>query len=149
MGGSEAPVFGFAREAGEEGWFRREPTGDGGFVDSYGTIRVRQEDAKTSRVRFATGQHTANLVGGVHGGFLLAVVDQAIFVGPTVCGFRALGGSTVDLSSQFLAPVGIGLDVDAVVEVLRETGRMLFLRGLVEQNGDAKLAFSATLRKPS
>ncbi len=76
------------------------------------------------------------------------MVDQAIFVGPTVCGFPALGGATVDVSSQFLAPVKVGPAVDVVVEVLRETGRMLFLRGLIEQEDENKLAFSATVRKP-
>ena len=45
-------------------------------------------------------------------------------------------------------------DIDAVVEVLRETGRLGFLRGLVVQAPtDASetlvASFSATIRKPS
>ena len=39
--------------------------------------------------------------------------------------------------------------IEAQVELLKETGRLLFLRGLVVQ-GEARIAaFSATIRKPS
>jgi acyl-coenzyme A thioesterase PaaI-like protein len=122
---------------------------DDSFLHLFGEIRVRPESAKTARVRFATHRGLRNFTGGIHGGFLLAVVDQALFVGPTACGFRAFGGATVDVSSQFLATVAIGPEIDAVVEVLRETGRFLFVRGLIEQDGEARLAFSGTVRKPS
>jgi hypothetical protein len=36
-----------------------------------------------------------------------------------------------------------------VVEVLRETGRLVFLRGLVVQDEDMVASFTATIRKPS
>ena len=41
--------------------------------------------------------------------------------------------------------------MEARVELLRETGRLLFLRGLVVQgDADAKVAaFSGTIRKPT
>ena len=59
-----------------------------------------------------------------------------------------LGGVTVDGTSQFLAGGAIGSPIDIVTEVLRETGRMLFVRGQIEQDGETKLAFTGTLRKP-
>jgi len=34
-----------------------------------------------------------------------------------------------------------------VVEILRETRRMLFLRGLIEQEGTIAAAFSGTVKK--
>ena len=41
--------------------------------------------------------------------------------------------------------------MEARVELLRETGRLLFLRGLVVQGDDAEVMaeFSGTIRKPS
>jgi acyl-coenzyme A thioesterase PaaI-like protein len=122
--------------------------GDDRFARVFGTIRVRRVDTTTARIRLVTHEGVSNMWNGAHGGFLLAVVDQALFVGPTACGRRIFGGATVDVSSQFLAPVAIGPDIEVVTEVLRETGRMIFVRGLIEQEGEAKLAFSGTVRKP-
>lgn len=130
-----------------EGWYRRSPKNDGLFHDFIGTFHARAEGAKTGRVRFASTGAIGNHSGGVHGGFLLALVDQAIFNGPTVCGYPLHRGATIEVTSQFLAPVLQGPDIDAVTEVLRETGRMLFVRGVLEQEGEAKLAFTGTLRK--
>ena len=58
---------------------------------------------------------------------------------------------TLDLNTQFIGGGRIGAPIEAQVEVLKETGRLLFLRGLVVQGEDeAKIAaFSATIRKPS
>lgn len=111
-------------------------------------MKVKPEGKGKARLRLAMQESFGNISGNVHGGFLLALVDQALFVGPEIGGVPILGGVTVDVTSQFLAPVTIGLPVDAVTEVLRETGRMLFVRGQIEQNGEAKLAFTGTLRKP-
>ena len=51
------------------------------------------------------------------------------------------------------APGGVRLletgALDAVTEVLRETGRLAFMRGVVEQDGALIAAYSATIRKPS
>jgi acyl-coenzyme A thioesterase PaaI-like protein len=55
---------------------------------------------------------------------------------------------TVDASCQFLDTGKIGVPLDVTTEVLKETGRMVFLRGLVEQEGATIFAFSGTLRKP-
>ena len=141
-------LSGFATEPDADGWWVREPRGDGTFLDFYGRMMVRVEGPRTARLRLATRPDIRNIKGHVHGGYLLAVVDQALFVGPSACGFATVGGATVDVSSQFLAPVLPGPPIDAISEVLKETGRMLFIRGLIEQDGVAALAFSGTVRKP-
>ena len=120
----------------------------GGFVDLFGAMRVRGEGAGRARLRVESHAGQGNINGNVHGGFLLALVDQALFVGPEMGGVPILGGVTVDVTSQFLAAVTIGPPLDVVTEVLRETGRMLFVRGQIEQAGVAKVAFTGTLRKP-
>jgi hypothetical protein len=43
----------------------------------------------------------------------------------------------------------IDVALDAEVELLKETRRLLFLRGLVVQCGDKIAAFSGTIRKPT
>ncbi|HEY6916563.1 MAG TPA: acyl-CoA thioesterase domain-containing protein, partial [Allosphingosinicella sp.] len=56
---------------------------------------------------------------------------------------------TLDCQVQFIAPARLGLALDAAVELIKETRRLAFLRGLVEQDGITIAAFSGTLRKAS
>ena len=61
---------------------------------------------------------------------------------------QAGGAVTLDLSAQFIGGAQIGVPVEAHVELLRETNRMLFLRGLIVQQGEPTIAsFTGTLRK--
>ena len=61
---------------------------------------------------------------------------------------NAGGAGTVDLSAQFIGAGSWGEPLEARIELLRETGRMLFLRGLVVQEGQPTIAsFTGTLRK--
>ena len=118
------------------------------FLDLFGEIRVRAEDAARARVRVVPQPRHRNVNGGVHGGFLLALVDQCLFLGPTAIGIAgAMGGLTVDVATQFIGPAEIGRPLDAAVEVMRETGRMIFLRGTIEQDGALVMTFSGLIRK--
>ncbi|QJU58844.1 PaaI family thioesterase [Sphingomonas sp. AP4-R1] len=106
------------------------------------------EAATVARLRIDTHRGHQNVGGSLHGGFLMALADQALFIVPTALGYNVLGGVTVDTSCQFIGAGQVGKPADAVVEVLRETGRMLFARGMIEQDGAPVMAFSGTLRKP-
>jgi acyl-coenzyme A thioesterase PaaI-like protein len=142
--------FGFAPDPENPGWHLRRAVPTGRFIDLFGEMRVRVEAPDRARLRVVAEERHRNIGDSAHGGFLLALVDQAYFVGPAALGIKgARGGVTVDSATQFLAPVAIGKPIEVVVEVLRETGRMLFLRGLIEQDGVKALAFSGTIRKAS
>ena len=56
---------------------------------------------------------------------------------------------TVDLTTQFIGKGDAALPLDAVVEVLRETRRLGFLRGLIVQGDEKVASFTGTVRKPS
>ena len=63
---------------------------------------------------------------------------------------QAGGAVTLDLSAQFIGGGRIGEPLEARVELLRETKRMLFMRGLIVQQGQPTIAsFTGTLRKSS
>ena len=56
---------------------------------------------------------------------------------------------TVDLQTQFIGAGDAERPLDSVVEVLRETRRLAFLRGLVVQDDDLVASFAGTVRKPT
>ena len=57
-----------------------------GFNGTFGRILCRPEGEDIARVRIGTGPERANPHGALHGGFLLAFLDQAVFVGPITIG---------------------------------------------------------------
>ena len=80
---------------------------------------------------------------------MLAFIDMALFAACHGFGMITAGTAvTPDLSTQFMAGGRIGHDLEAQVELLKETGRLLFLRGLVVQDDVNLVAFSGTIRKP-
>ena len=96
---------------------------------------------------FPEHRHT-NLLDIVHGATTLALMDISIFSCGHMRGIEVMGGSvTLDLSAQFIGGAVPNQPLDSVVEILRETKRLVFLRGLVVQGEDKVGAFAATIRK--
>ena len=115
-----------------------------------GEMLVRRENDTSCRVRMFPARHHSNVMGAVHGGVILALADISLFaVARLMLKADAAGSVTLDLSSQFIGSGRLDRPLDAVSEVLRETGRLVFVRGLIEQDGGLIAAFSATIRKPS
>jgi acyl-coenzyme A thioesterase PaaI-like protein len=54
---------------------------------------------------------------------------------------------TLDLSVQFIGAGALDAPIEAEVELLRETGRLIFLRGLIVQAEQRVASFSGTVRK--
>jgi len=119
----------------------------GRFFDGFGAIRVRVEGDRV-RCRIDTGRAQSNISDNVHGGFIMACVDQVMFCAMIAIDRLPSGGAvTVECGTRFVGPAKAGLPLDMLVEVVGETGRMLFLRGLIEQAGVTVGSFDGTLRK--
>lgn len=133
------------------GWLTYEWASDRGFNQQVlGPTLIRRDSDTTSRVRIVPGPHLANYNGSVHGGALMGLIDMSLFGGLAAIAGRFLADAqTLDVATQFIAPGQIGQPLDAVVELLRETGRMAFLSGVVEQDGTLIAAFQGKIRKPS
>jgi uncharacterized protein (TIGR00369 family) len=111
---------------------------------------VRAEGDNTARMRIVPQHVHTNSAGKVHGAIILALADVSLFAAMYVLrGLDAGGSVTIDLSSHFIGAGDASRPLDAVVELLRETRRMAFLRGLVVQDDDIVASFSGTIRKPS
>jgi uncharacterized protein (TIGR00369 family) len=135
----------------EPGWLRwriADPTRFNEVV--LGRVIARAEGPDHCRVRmFPRHDHTNN-AGNVHGAISLALIDISLFAAmKSLRGVDAGGSVTLGIDTQFIGAGDAAKPLDAVVQVLRETRRIGFLRGLVEQEGALVASFSATIRKPT
>jgi len=114
-----------------------------------GDIIVRvDDDPSISRVRMFPARLHSNLNNDLHGSALLAFLDIALFAGAQSQGIPTIGGAvTVDIQVQMVGAGRIGQPLDAVVEVVKEGGKLVFLRGLVEQGDHRVASFSGIIRK--
>ncbi len=113
-----------------------------------GLVLVRLDDADHARVRIFPREILVNVNDVIHGGAILGFIDVAMFAGSSLLlGHGMEAGVTVEMSNQFLAPGDPARPLDAVVEVVRETGRLVFARGQVVQDDDLIGSFSGILRK--
>lgn len=136
------------------GWHRWELADDTRFnAQTMGRMLVRPESERACRVRMFPKRRHSNLLDMVHGAVTLALVDIALFAAMrTLLNGNAGGSVTLELSSQFIGAGALGQPLDAVVEVMRETKRLVFMRGTVVQGeADERLvaSFSGIVRKPS
>jgi uncharacterized protein (TIGR00369 family) len=144
---TDESAFAFGEDPDHPGWHSwklRDATRYNAFL---GPLLVRRE-GEMARVRMLpTRQHT-NLQDSIHGGTTMGFADVALFATARMFGMIEAGSSvTLDMSFQFIGTGQPDVHLDAEVEVLRETRRLIFMRGLVVQ-GDTRLAaFSGTVRK--
>ncbi|MDH4742891.1 MULTISPECIES: PaaI family thioesterase [unclassified Sphingomonas] len=131
------------------GWKRWQILDQGRFNSFIGALSVKATGERTALVRHRFERRHSNLRDHVHGGALAGFIDMALFAAARGLGILAGPASTVDMSIQFIAGGAIGIDTQAEVELLRETGRMLFLRGVVRQGDITVASFLGTIRKSS
>jgi uncharacterized protein (TIGR00369 family) len=148
---------GFVHEpaADHPGWYSWDLNDQTRFnAQVMGRLLVREENlpgGKPSvRLRMFPERRHSNLLDAVHGGVTLALIDISRFSGiRLILGADAAGSVTLDLSTQFIGAGRIGQPLDAISEVLRETRRLVFVRGTIEQDGQLVAAYNGTVRKPS
>ena len=148
----------FSAEALEGGWISwnlKDKDRFNSFIEplSVRSERPTEDGRPRARVRMLPGRKHSNLGDNVHGAVTLALVDIALFAASHQFGSLDAGHSvTLDLSTQFVGAGRVGEPMDAIVELVRETGRLIFLRGLVVQgegDGHIVLTFAGTIRKAS
>jgi uncharacterized protein (TIGR00369 family) len=141
------PLIRHAPAPGHPGWHTWDLDGPVRFNSAIGRLLVRRGDEGLGLCRMFPDETHANLGGVVHGGALMTFIDMALFAGGYMVGVDVVRALTLDCSVQFLSAGRIGPPLDAEVEPLSETGRLVFFRGRVLQEERLVAAFSATLRK--
>jgi uncharacterized protein (TIGR00369 family) len=134
------------------GWHRWLPNDSTRFNSwMFARMLVRAEPDGKARLRVYPEHHHTNLADNIHGGTVLALIDIGLFACSRMLGIIEAGTAvTIDLSVQFVGAGKPGQPCDAVTELLKETRRLVFLRGVVEQGeGNLIAAYSGTIRKPT
>lgn len=148
--------------------FHDQPLGDGWIAwnlkeaDRFNALieplQVRREaptaDGRpVARLRMVPTRQHSNLGNNVHGAITLALIDIGLFASSHQFGVLNVGPAvTLDLSTQFIGAGRIDEPLDAVTELVRETGRLVFLRGMIVQGEDDAhivATYSGTIRKAS
>ena len=116
--------------------------------DFIGLLLVRDDGGDVARTRIFPGKHMANAYGSLHGGVISAFADASLFAGAGLLSEEHPSAAvTIDLSVQFTGSGNLEEPLDGLVTVLRETRRMVFVQGRIEQGGNTIAGFSGVLRK--
>ena len=143
------PLIHHAPDPDHPGWWTWEMARGERFNAVIGKLLVRPEGPGRARCRMFPDVRQSNLGNVVHGGAILTFIDMAFFAGGHMAGMSDTNAVTLDCSTQFISAGELDRPLDAVIELLRESGRLAFYRGTVEQEERIVAAFSGTLRKLS
>jgi acyl-coenzyme A thioesterase PaaI-like protein len=113
-----------------------------------GKLITRVDEDGKARLRMFPERRHENLQGIIHGAVTLALIDISMFVTMHTIGTGNAGPSvTLELSTQFVGGGDPTRPLDAVTEIVRETGKLVFVRGMVVQEDDVVGSFSGIVRK--
>ncbi len=145
-------VFEHAPDPDNPGWNRwdlKDQTLFNGAV--MGRLITRKETIGGKdycRLRMFPMRKHLNLQEVVHGAITQSLIDISLFTSMHTLGIGNAGPSvTLEISTQFIGAGQGDRPLDAVTEIMRETGKLVFVRGTVVQDDDAVAAFSGIVRK--
>ena len=148
IGEADASLYRCQGDPGSAAWVSWNIENKTRFNGQFGELLTRR-DGDRAVVRMHPHPGLANVTNNLHGGAVMTFIDIALVVGARVLGVQsAPEGVTVDLNVQFVAGADIANPVDTILQITRETGRLLFLRGTAEQAGAAVASFIGIVRKP-
>lgn len=113
-----------------------------------GRMITRVDDDGRARLRMFPERRHENLQSIVHGAVTLALIDISLFTTMHMIGGGNSGPSvTLELSTQFVGGGKPDQPLDAVSEIVRETGGLVFVRGMVMQDTHIVASFSGIVKK--
>lgn len=113
-----------------------------------GRMITRLDDDGRARLRMFPQRRHQNLQEIVHGAVTLSLIDISLFTTMHMIGSGNAGPSvTLELSTQFVGAGRPEHPLDAVCEIVRETGSLVFIRGMVEQESHVVASFSGIVKK--
>lgn len=138
----------YIEDGPDQGWMKweQDDSHEGRFAQSALQPILWREDGDKVRAKMASGREHTNNGAMLHGGFLMSFADMALFA----IAYKSLEKThavTVTCNFEFLGAGEPGVDVEALGEVVQETGKTIFVRAIAYQGDRPVLNFSGTLRK--
>ena len=113
-----------------------------------GKLITRVDEDGKSRLRMFPERKHENLQGIIHGAVTLGLIDISLFTTMHVVGTGNAGPSvTLELSTQFVGGGDPKRPLDAVTQIVRETDKLVFIRGQCVQDDDVVASYSGIVRK--
>lgn len=125
------------------GWCHWEPVDD--FEEHSGPFYCKPEGAGFL-CGFRPDAKNRNGGGNIHGGALMTFADYVLFM--TALGADAdLHGVTLTMNSEFIGAAEPGQLLTGRGEIVRAGASIIFVRGVIDDQGRPVLTFSATIKK--
>ncbi len=113
-----------------------------------GRLITRLDHDGKARLRMFPERRHENLQGIIHGAVTLALIDISMFTTMHTIGSGNAGPSvTLEMSTQFVGGGDPTKPLDAVNEIVRETGKLVFIRGQALQDDEVVASYSGIVRK--
>jgi acyl-coenzyme A thioesterase 13 len=116
------------------------------FETLVGPLVFRTEPDGTQRAAFLPEHKHLNGGGVLHGGALMSFADFALF-GLAHAALQDTFAVTVTFNAEFVGAGRAGVIVEAAGRVIKQTKSLVFVQGVLTQEGEPVLAFSGTLKK--
>ncbi|MBZ6378179.1 hypothetical protein B5C34_01145 [Pacificimonas flava] len=133
-----------------EGWTRWHAENYNRFSDLIGPSWFKWDGGGIGEgkvvCRIPTEQRHANWQDYLHGGFLMAFIDQVLFA-VAMPSLREHSAVTLTCNTEFVGGGKVGTPLDGSGEIVKETGKTIFIRGELYQPDNLICAFSGVLRK--
>lgn len=145
-----SPHFDIAPHPDHPGWQSWRLLDDTLYNAFLGELIVQRRSERSAAMRMFPERRHANLAGAVHGGTMMGFIDVSLFSAAHLLTDMNSGFSvTLELQTHFVGAAKGDEMIESQVEIVRETGRFLFQRGLVVQGADeAPMAsFTAIIKK--
>ena len=128
------------------GWYIWHARNENRFSDMLGNMYFRRHDDGSVETCMPTDGRHANGLGYLHGGFLMSFIDISLFafIAPVL---ENSGAVTLSCAVDFLSAGIVGEPISATGEVLKESGKMVFVRGLMILGATTFCSFNGTMRK--
>ena len=146
---SEVPRLptGATEDADHPGWYSWGEFPRGSFAGATGKLLFKPDgDGRALCRMFPTERHM-NMGGSIHGGAVMSFIDMALFAGGRCAGMAEGHYVTLDMTTHFLGRGQPGSPLDAHVELIRQTRSLVFLQGVVRQDGEPCYSFTGTLKR--
>ncbi len=145
-------LFDFSPDPENPGWhfwnLKDETIFNGAVMGKLITRKESSSSGARCRLRMFPERRHENLQGVIHGAVTQSLIDISLFSAMRVVGTGNAGPSvTVEISTQFVGAGDPQKPLDAVAEIVQETGKLVFLRGTVEQEDNRVAAYSGIVRK--